>query len=701
MTCIIRNFEVNSILSLRDIGSDHLPLLISVKYHSPNTEPKGIKMYHKLDLTKCEQIVKELDTSPSIDKKDIEIKTEKLQSILKKIDNIIPRKEIKQDIGLDRPTRDLIKTRRKLKNSLRKRNNNNNTTSTIIKEKIKKISKEIKKSMKKAKEEKWIRTCKDFEDLRNPKKSWSQVKKIQGKKSKPPKIIIDKEGNIYVNKEEIANKFKERQETIFTPNKSNKQIFHELTNFWYDSQSFSQKDFPYITQDEVLNKINKLKMHKAPGIFGTTNKLIKSLKPLLLKPLTNLFNDYLRLSHFPSSYKIAKLIMIPKKPNTNKLEEFRPISLLPTLSKLFESILASRIYKWAEENDKINEEQSGFRTNRSTQDNIFQFLQSIMERKNRNQSISAIFIDFEKAFDKVNHKYLLYKLNTLKLPKYLINIVKSFLTNRKCFVNFNLFDSTTFNIKAGVPQGSCLSPILFSLFVSDIPKDSLCKLSQFADDLATWAINTQKGKKKLQTFLNILNEWCMKWGLCLNIYKTKNMNLGKNKTSFSLNNIKLENVDEIKFLGITLDKNLNFNKHFTKVRNECIPRITLLRTLKERYLISNSRLRQLYKSLVRSKLEYSFLPLLVTNESNINKMEVVQNMSLRIISNKTTRYRNTLLRAENNIISIKERAKVLGKNWFAKISNDNKHPITKNKHEYKYLPEYDKIKPLYNILKDL
>ena len=146
--------------------------------------------------------------------------------------------------------------------------------------------------------------------------------------------------------------------------------------------------------------------HKAPGIFGTTNKLIKSLKPLLLKPLTNLFNDYLRLSHFPSSYKIAKLIMIPKKPNTNKLEEFRPISLLPTLSKLFESILASRIYKWAEENDKINEEQSGFRANRSTQDNIFQFVQSIMERKNRNQSISAIFIDFEKAFDKVNHKYL-------------------------------------------------------------------------------------------------------------------------------------------------------------------------------------------------------------------------------------------------------------------------------------------------------
>ena len=333
--------------------------------------------------------------------------------------------------------------------------------------------------------------------LQNPKKSWDHVKKIQGKKKEIPKKIIDEHNNIYVNKEEIANKFKERQEKIFIPNKSNKEIFDELTKIWYNSNTFKQNNFKTITKEEVLEKLSNLKNHKSPGIFGTTNKLLKTLKHLLQEPLANLFNDYLRLSHFPSCYKLAKIIMIPKRTNTNKVEEFRPISLLPTTSKVFESILADRIFNWAEEMGKLNDEQSGFRKERSTRDNIFNFIQSVMEKKNRKQNISSIFIDFEKAFDKVNHRYLFYKLNILKLPKYLLNIIKSFLNNREGYVKFDSFDSSTFNIKAGVPQGSCLSPILFSLFVSDIPKDTLCKLSQFADDLATWAISTKKGKAKL------------------------------------------------------------------------------------------------------------------------------------------------------------------------------------------------------------
>ena len=110
-----------------------------------------------------------------------------------------------------------------------------------------------------------------------------------------------------------------------------------------------------------------------------------------------------------------------------------------------------------------------------------------MQKQNRKQKVSSIFIDFEKAFDKVNHVYLLYKLNTLKIPKYLLHIITSFLTDRS-------LNALPFNIRAGVPQGSCHSPILFSLFFSDILIDSSCNLSQFADDLATWATNTKKNK---------------------------------------------------------------------------------------------------------------------------------------------------------------------------------------------------------------
>ena len=156
--------------------------------------------------------------------------------------------------------------------------------------------------------------------------------------------------------------------------------------------------------------------------------------------------------------------MLPKKANTNKLEEFRPISLLPTVGKLFESIIANRINEWSEVKNIINDQQSGFRPSRSTQDNIFQYIQSVVQRKNRKTNVSSVFIDFEKAFDKINIEYLLFKLNSLKMPHYLLSTLYSYLNQRKAFVEINKFSSEIFNIRGGVPQGSCLSPILFLSF---------------------------------------------------------------------------------------------------------------------------------------------------------------------------------------------------------------------------------------------
>ena len=167
--------------------------------------------------------------------------------------------------------------------------------------------------------------------------------------------------------------------------------------------------------------------------------------------------------------------LIQKKPNTNKFDEFRPISLLPTIGKIFEYLICNRINTWLETNNILNKEQLGFRQNRSTHNHILQLLQSFILLKNRKCSMAAVFIDFEKAFDTINHTYLLYKLNNLKLPKYLLNLIVSFLTDRSFFLK----------IKAGVPQGSYLSPIIFCLFVSDIPTNDKCNLSQFADDLSS------------------------------------------------------------------------------------------------------------------------------------------------------------------------------------------------------------------------
>ena len=363
-----------------------------------------------------------------------------------------------------------------------------NKSNEQIKSKIKELTKEIRKDINTAKAiSKWDKIVKDIQDPRDTKRGWNHIKKILKKKIKNPVKIIGSNNEILKNNLEIANSFSKKLEKTFQPNISNKPILEELSNIWKNTTNHKCKKFKtidHITLDEVKKKIDNLKNGKSQGIYNTTNKLLKTIINEIRPIPVTLYNYCISLSHFPSYYKIAKIIMIQKKPNTNRLDEFRPISLLP---KIFESLICDKINTWLETNNILNQEQSGFRQNRSSHDHIFQLLQSFIFLKNRKRSMSAVFIDFEKAFDTINHTYLLYKLNKLKLPKYLLNIIVSFLTDRSCSVNYNGSNSNSFNIKAGVPQGSCLSPILFCLFVSDIPTNDKCNLSQFADDLAAWA----------------------------------------------------------------------------------------------------------------------------------------------------------------------------------------------------------------------
>ena len=160
----------------------------------------------------------------------------------------------------------------------------------------------------------------------------------------------------------------------------------------------------------------------------------------------------------------------------------------------------------------------------------------------------AVFIDFSKAFDTIDHKKLLFKLKQKNIPKTLLLLLKSYLENRTCFIHTNGIDSQCFTPMAGVPQGSCISPILFSLFVSDIPKSVICKLSQFADDIAIFNIfNNHKNRNALQDYLNQIVEH-------MNI-------IGKKNLTCKIKNIELENVTHIKFLAITLDSKGLYEEH--------------------------------------------------------------------------------------------------------------------------------------------
>ena len=272
--------------------------------------------------------------------------------------------------------------------------------------------------------------------------------------------------------------------------------------------------------------IHNLDSKKAPGLNKISNKLLKyvyvSIKPFLLK----LFSNSLEHGCYPENFKTALVTMLHKtgKPK-NKGLSYRPLRLTACAEKILKKLLSNRIKKWAKNNNIFNLQQNGFWRNRSTNDNLLKITQSIRQNINKSTISTVVFFDVEKAFDQVRHKGLLTKLYELGFNINLIKWIKSFLQNRGLTVKLNNIFSELLRPIHGVSPGSPLSPILFILYVSDIPQlnHKFTFLSQFADDFAIWA--SEKDflitNNRLQPYLDKLNKWCKVWRIRLNPGKTK------------------------------------------------------------------------------------------------------------------------------------------------------------------------------------
>ena len=618
-------------------------------------------------------------------------------------------------MGINQETRELIKSRRKIINSLRRNKNNHG-----LKKRLKDINIDIKKGLQKGKDKNWEYIKNQVGSKGTTKKSWRTIKKILNKNEKTKNIEYltnDNQEKIY-SKQVIADTFMNRQKSIFTPNKSNNPRDDYIRTHWYNNHQFDKqsKQGAYdqilsikskpthyqsndqITTEEVKQALKKLKNNKAPGIYGIQNKLLKNITEELTPVLVEVFNDCLNTSYFPEKLKIAKFIMIPKKKNTKKINEHRPISLLPTLGKILEQILSQKINTWAETNKKIYIEQSGFRKNRCTTDHLFQFVQDYQQCKNKKERMHAVFIDFEKAFDKINHTYLIKKLKDLEIPTDLLNIIHNYLQNRKGFIHYKKFNSQLFDILAGVPQGSCLSPILFGLFVSDIPKpQNDVKLAQFADDIVAWLVFLSQWNKDLEKYVNKIVNWCLNWGLKVNLEKTKHMNMGKSKREVFVNGTKLSNTKEMKFLGLTIDKKCTLKKHIEEI-NKSYHLIKFLGVLKHNYDIPVKENLSLYKTLIRSKLEYGHIALLSSADCHLHKIEKLQNRAMRTILGRPSSTPIKDMLQEANINTIKTRLEKLAKSWYIKALENEHHPLQINLNKYHYNPLSDKHETIYNKL---
>lgn len=265
-----------------------------------------------------------------------------------------------------------------------------------------------------------------------------------------------------------------------------KQIEEEIENYTNENPI----EFEPTSPKEIKNYITKLPLKKAPGPDQITNDILKQLTKKSLAILATIFNACLRLGYFPNKWKLAYIVPFHKAgKDKHKPNSYRPISLLSTLSKLLEKVISIRLQTFLTYNNIIPQHQFGLKKKHSTTHQLLR-LTEMIEKGYENKEYTVIaFIDLQNAFDKVWQDGLIYKIINLRIPKYLINIISSFLSNRIFAVRINATLSKKRTIKAGVPQGSILGPVLFNLYVHDLTTTENTEIALFADDTAIIAHN--------------------------------------------------------------------------------------------------------------------------------------------------------------------------------------------------------------------
>ena len=409
-----------------------------------------------------------------------------------------------------------------------------------------------------------------------------------------------------------------------------------------------------VTKRELIRAVKKLKL-KAPGHDGISNLLLKRGSHMLWDHLLKLYNWTLAIGYVPSSWKLAIIVPIPRPgKDLTKPGGYRPVSLLPTIAKLLELVLALRLRDLFERHRLLPKHQSGFRRFRSTMDQLFRYAQTGMMARMHGDCMIGAFLDFEGAFNGVWHDGLRRKLADCKqLDRNLVRWLSSFLEGRKFQVRVGCELSQPFDIEAGVPQGSALSPILFAFFTADLIADPTsgfqALVASYADDVLIFAVSSSAklARAQVQAALRKVQAWSELWLLKLNPSKCQVQQVGQGNPDGQPNGelelfmdpsdpaTKLPTAELVTYLGVVFDSKLEFNDHVTKVEEDVKLRIGGLRRLCRRGSpISIASKRLLYLAAIRPAIEYGCAAFVHASHGTIDRLEVLQNEALRAVLGK-------------------------------------------------------------------
>ena len=389
----------------------------------------------------------------------------------------------------------------------------------------------------------------------------------------------------------------------------------ELIDFCKEKTQNKTFNIPLLTVYEVGKLIGTIGNKKSMGPENIPAFFIQLTLPYIIEPLTFIYNMCIEQNVFPTALKVAKVIPLPKSKDKSNPDDFRPISLLPLLSKPLERHIHKHLYEYLNKNSLLHINQSGFRPIHSCHTSLIKMYDSWLASINKKEVVGTLFLDFRKAFDLVHHSILMQKLSLYLPHSPSVSFLESFLINRSQFVKVNKTTSNKEIVKSGVPQGSVLGPLLFLVYINDLPlhlKDELTS-TLFADDSSIHASssNTDNLNSNLQDGLDTVNSWCLENCMCIHPDKTKSMaittrqkkQLAPISISLTLGNRQIEQVKEHKVLGVTFDSDLNWHAHLNSLSKRLSRNTYLLSRLRK--YTSKEALKLFFEAQINSFINYA------------------------------------------------------------------------------------------------
>ena len=488
------------------------------------------------------------------------------------------------------------------------------------------------------------------ENIDNPRKTWKQIKNLlfntDNQQEIQCQLLIDN-GIPITNPKNIANRFNE----YFT-NHTSTQYNGSIINDEGFNQFHSTEQYeitmplacPNVTEDEIKLIIDGLSNSKAVDIYGISNFFVKFHKEELIPNLTHLTNISLFEGCFPDCLKKGIITPIHKTGDKTNKKNFRPISILPIFSKIFEYVIMRRLQDHIDNNNIMSVKQFGYTKGSNTEIAAIHILNDIYSSMDNRYSTALTCLDLSRAFDSIPHDILLRKLHKFQLPQFFYNLLFSYFKSRTQVVRLNDIVSDLLTILFGTPQGGVLSGLLFNIYINSISKLNLnSSISLYCDDISivTSAKDPSTLQSLIQNDLNVISNWLKFHFLLPNANKTnyllfhnrkRNEYFTENALHLFLNGTQIERVESLRILGLYINETLNFSTHFENIQSKIIPFIFALKRI--RHFISDRTAMNMYFAYVQSRLLYMNVIYHAAPNYLIESLEIIQRKALRIVLKK-------------------------------------------------------------------